>query len=126
MQMLDLAFGALFLNFPPPPRTPSVNFKSSYFHMEGAARKTKAYFEKTWADSGHFSQKIFFLGKIPVSQNGNNADYISNPFWTALITTADLGVGAFFKKNKKKKIKNFNMKNCYKFWDYCYECFLII
>lgn len=59
MQMLDLAFGALFLNFPPPPRTPSVNFKSSYFHMEGAARKTKAYFEKTWADSGHFSQKIF-------------------------------------------------------------------
>ena len=46
IQMIELAFGALFPNFPPPPHTPSVNFKSSYFHMEDAVRKTKARFEK--------------------------------------------------------------------------------
>lgn len=46
IQMIDLAFGAFFTNFPPPPHTPSVNFKSSCFHMEDAVRKTKACFEK--------------------------------------------------------------------------------
>jgi len=47
IQMMDLAFGALFLNFPHPPHTLSVNFKSSYVHMEDAVRKTKACFEKS-------------------------------------------------------------------------------